>query len=488
MRVRVSLQPEYLIACYSPMKRILPIIILFSLFRSGLLAQSDPSGFDLAFDKKAKEVSIVACAENGFCVVTESKSRKMHNLALVHADTSMRTVWDTVLSVPQNWQVGRVFHEDGTLILLCRHLQGKRMTDSLSVLLYHTKSRKLEARDVVLELSGDAVAADWHYYHGNLLFSTKTKSTDRVWYLPAGVNEPFQFTFTRENPGRVLSLDVDTANAMAVIVFNSGIRTMYFETDFQGKSSFANVIGEPATQAQWIPVSRNHSVLMLYFHDNENFMMHPVNILNHKVLPSDTLFCADIYVPKIEPAEAKAKRTIIVVPFNYVRFFPTYAGCMGDKIFCVTELYSLEYSNYFNGWYVEPRFEGYRYERADIHFFDTNGVFRTNLTFPYGEDSPLRTNVYKVLNVRDLPNGDVLLYHLDSRTLTTMLLDSGCKLKSPVNSVDLPMLGPVYSGRYKTVPGAMLWWYGNRFLLTAYRMNPGSQRKMGLMVRKMEYN
>jgi hypothetical protein len=50
------------------------------------------------------------------------------------------------------------------------------------------------------------------------------------------------------------------------------------------------------------------------------------------------------------------------------------------------------------------------------------------------------------------------------------------------------MLGPVYSGRYKTVPGAMLWWYGNRFLLTAYRMNPGSQRKMGLMVRKMEYN
>ena len=469
------------------MKHLVTILFLLIIFRSGSLAQSSPSGFDLAFDKKAKEVSIVTCAENGFCVVTESKSRKMHKLAVVHADTAMQPVWDTVFSVPQNWQVSRVFHEDGTLVVLCRHLQGSRMTDSLSVLLYHTVSRKFETREVG-GLSGDAVATSWHYYHGNLIFSTKAKSTDGVWYLPAGVSTPFPFTFTQENPGRVLSLDVDTANDMAVVVFNSGDRTLYFETDFQGKSSFANVIGEPATHAQWIPVNRNHSVLMLYFHDNDNFMMHPVNILNHKVMPSDTLFCADILVPKIEPMGAKAKRTIIVVPYGNIRFFPTYSGSVGDKIFCVTELYGLEYSNYFNGWYVESRFDGYRYERADVHFFDTNGVFRTNVTFPYGEDSPLRTSVYKVLNVRDLPNGDILLYHLDSRTLSTMLLDSVCALKSPVSSADIPLLGQGYVGRYKIVPGAMQWWYGNRFLLIAYRMNPGSQRKEGVMVRKMKYN
>jgi len=469
------------------MKHLVTILFLLIIFRSGSLAQSSPSGFDLAFDKKAKEVSIVTCAENGFCVVTEAKSRKIHNLAIVHADTAMRAVWDTVLPVPQNWQVGRVFHENGTLVILCRHLQGSRVTDSLSVLLYHTVSRKLETREIG-GMPEDAVATSWHYYHGNLIFSTKAKSTDGVWYLPAGVSTPLLFSFTRENPGRVLSLDVDTANAMAVIVFNSGSRTMYFETDFQGKSSFANVIGEPATQAQWIPVSRNHSVLMLYFHDNENFMMHPVNILNHKVMPSDTLFCADIFVPKIEPLNAKAKRTIIVVPNGYIRFFPTYSGCIGDKIFCVTELYGLEYSDYFNGWYAESRFDGYRYERADVHFFDTNGVFRTNVTVPYGEDSPLRTSVYKVLNVRDLPNGDILLYHLDMQKLSTMLLDNACKLKSPVSSADVPLLGMGYSGRYKIVPGAMQWWYGNRFLLSAYRVNPGSQRKVGLMARKMEYN
>ena len=469
------------------MRPYITILLLLLIFRSGLFAQGGPNGFDLMFYKKAKEVSVVACGENGFCVVTELKSRKMHKLAIVHADTAMRMVWDTVLPVPQNWQVSRVFHEDGTLVVLCRHTHGSRMTDSLSVLLYHTVSRQWEARETA-GLPDEAALTNWHYYHGNLIFSTKAKSTDGVWYLPAGVSAPFPFTFTRENPGRVLSIDVDTTNDVAVIVFNSGDRTMYFETDFQGKSSFANIIGEPATQAQWVPVSRNHSLLMLYFHDNDNFMMHPVNILDHKVMPSDTLFCADIMVPKIKPVDAKAMRTIIVVPYNYVSFFPTYAGCVGDKIYCVTELYSPEYSNYFNGWYAEPRFDGYRYERADVHFFDTNGVFRTNVTVPYGEDSPLRTSVYKVLNVNPLPNGDMLFYHLDSRNLSTMLLDSLCELKSPVSTEELPLFRPAFAGNTKIVPGAMQSWYGNRFLLSAYRVNPASQRKVGIVLRKMEYN
>ena len=469
------------------MKKIFPIIILIMIFRSGF-AQSVPNGFDLALDKKAKEISIVTCAENGFCVVTESKSRKMHELAVVHTDTAMRTVWDTVLSVPQNWQVSRVFHEDGTLILLCQHLQGKRMTDSLSVLQYHTSSRKLETREVVLRLLGNAVTADWHYYHGNLLFSTKTKASDGVWFLPAGVSEPFPFSFTNENPGRVLSLDVDTMNGKAVIVFNSGVRTMYFETDFHGKSSFANIIGEPATQAHWIPVSHSHSILMLYYQDDETFYMHPVNILNHRVMPSDTVYFADIMPPKSLPDGVSGKRMIIVAPYSYVSFFPTYSGCTDDKIFCVTELYYAEYSNYYNGWYVEPRFNGYRYERADVHFFDTNGVFQTNVTFPYGEEVSLRTSVYKVLNVKNLPNSDILFYFLDKRELSTMLLDSECQLKNPVTAEELPHFRPAFIGRYKIEPGAIQSWYGNQFLLTAYRVQPGSLRKVGLMARKLEYN
>ena len=470
------------------MKKVLvPIIVLVTLFRSGLLAQGGPSGFDMAFDKKAKEVSIVTCEENGFCVVTELQSRKIHQLVLVHVDSAMRPIRDTVLDMLRDMQVSHIFYEDGSVVMLCRHYQSNRITDRMTVYLYHTASKTLETREIG-RLPMDAAILGWHYYHGNLIFSTRAKASDGVWYLPAGFSEPFPFTFTWENPGRLLSLDVDTANGRAVIVFCSGDRTMYFETDFQGKSSFANIIGEPATQAHWIPVNRSHSVLMLYYHDDETFYMHPVNILNHRVTPSDTVFFADITPPKSLPEGVSGKRMIIVAPYSDISFYPTRSGCTGDRIFCVTELYYPEYSNYFNGMYVELRFDGYRYERADVHFFDTNGVFLTNVTFPYGEESPLRTSVYKVLNVSDMPNGDILFYHLDSRDLSAMLLDSVCTLKSPVSTVELPLFRQVVSGTHKIVPGAMQSWYGNRFLLSAYRVNPASLRKVGLIARKMEYN
>ena len=472
------------------MKKVLvAIIVLVTLFRSGSLAQSLPNGFDMALDKKSKEVRCVSCGENGFCVVEEAQSRKYHRLRISHVDTAMRLQWDTTITLLQESRFQQVFYEDGTLVVMVM----PRVTPKVywpgptTIYLYHTAFRKLETREVA-DLHMVIPIADCHYYQGNFIFKTVGKNSDGVWFLPVDAAAPVQFTFTKENPGRVLSLDVDTLNGCVVICFNSGVRTMYFETDFHGKSSFANIIGEPSTQAQWIPISRNHSVLMLYYNDQDNFFMHPVNILNHKVMPSDTLFCADILVPNIQPMGAKAMRTIIVVPHNYVSLYPTYAGFAGDKIFCVTELYCPEYSNYFNGQFVEPRFDGYRYDRADVHFFDTNGVFITNTTFPYGEEMSLRTSVYKVLNVSFLPNSDILLYYLDTRNLSTMLLDSVFEIKSPVNTVGVPIQRNSSSGRYKTVPVAMQQWYGNRFLLTAYLENLGSQRKVGISVRKMEYN
>ena len=483
----VSADRIYHRVIFTSMKHILPIIIVLTIFRSGLLAQSSPNGFDMMFDKKAKEVSIVTCAENGFCVVTESKSRKMHQLAFVHADTNMRQVWDTVLDVPHDLQVTRAFHEDGTLVVLGRHFQGTRITDRMTVFLYLIAAHQFETREIQA-LPMDASLANWHYHQGNLLFSTKAKLSDCVWFLPAGINEPFPFTFTRENPGRVLSLDVDTANGRAVLVFASGIRTMYFETDFHGKSSFANIIGEPATQAQWVPVNRNHSLLMLYFHDDENFEMHPVNILNHKVMPSDTIFCADIDVPKIDPFGTKAKKMIIVTPFSYVSFYPTYAGCTGDEIYCVTELYVPEYSNYFNGWYVEPRFNGYRYERADVHFFDTNGVFLTNVIFPYDEESSLHSHIIKKLKIFPLQNNDILLYYQNAQEQTSMLIDSAFKTKDPVRTTALPLPKIAFKKQRFAVDRFEPWYGDNQFMLTAFRVNVMSQRKVGYMVRKLEYN
>jgi hypothetical protein len=216
--------------------------------------------------------------------------------------------------------------------------------------------------------------------------------------------------------------------------------------------------------------------------------MHPVNIMNHRVMPADTVYCADIAVPKSLPNGVSGKRMIIVVPYNYISFYPTHAALGDGKISYVTELYCPEYVNHFNGWYVEPRFAGYRYERADVHFFDTNGVFLTNVTYPYSEDKSVRSSIYKILNVSYLPNGDILLYHLVSREFTTMLLDRDCVLKTPISTADIPIQRSSVSGRYKTVPVSMQQWYGNRFLLTSHLVRLGSQRKVGISVRKLEYN
>ena len=101
---------------------------------------------------------------------------------------------------------------------------------------------------------------------------------------------------------------------------------------------------------------------------------------------------------------------------------------------------------------------------------------------------PVHTNVYKVLNVSYLPSGDILLYHIVSREFTTMLLDSNCVLKSPISTADIPIMRASSSGTYKTVPVAMRQWYGNRFLFIANRVNLGSQKVVGISVRKLEYN
>ena len=134
----------------------------------------------------------------------------------------------------------------------------------------------------------------------------------------------------------------------------------------------------------------------------------------------------------------KGKRLILVTPHNYVSFLPTQAQRCNDAVAFTTELYYAEYTNYFNGWYVEPRFNGYRYERADVHFFDTNGVFLTNVTVPYEELGSLHSRVIRKLSAVRLSSGDILLYHRNGQQLTTMLIDSAYRVKDPIQSQTEP--------------------------------------------------
>lgn len=468
------------------MKKLLLTTLLITLFRSGF-AQS-PNGFDIALDKKVKETHTVVCGENGFCLVMEKKTRKIHEMTFVHIDTMMKRQRQETLTLPDDWQFQQAFYEDGTLVIQYHTYHKSRPTDAGTLLLYHpgNPDGKLDT----LTVSGiptNEVTTQWHYHQGNLMFVTLSKHGDRVWFLPAGAEHPVVFPFTQDSPGHVLLTAVDTSQNKAIICFSSGGHTMYFESDFHGQSSFANMIKEPATHAQWIPVGQEHSVLMLTNHDDNVFYMHPVNILNHKVMPSETIYCADILVPQTLPAGVKQKQTIIIVPHSAVNFMPSHYCVDGSRIALVTELYYLEYYNYFNGWYVEPRFNGYRYERADVHFFDTNGVFITNIIFPYGESSSLHTTLLKKLKVCPLQNHQLLMYQHSGLELSTMLVDSACKVVDPVRSAELPLPKIPLKKQSYAVERFVPWYGCDEFLLTAYRLNAASMKKIGYLARKVTY-
>ena len=467
-------------------KVLFTLLVLTTLICSGGFAQS-PNSFSIALDKKVTKLRCVPCSENGVCLVLEKKEKKIKQLIFNHFDTLSNMQYDTALTLPSEMLPTSCFYENGALVVVCQKFVKSRLTGEGILYIYHPESRRMERRDI-FGIPGVTSAEWWHHYQGNYFFTVHTRGGKEVWFLPESSTRPIPFTFTQENPGQVLTTAVDTAQGKAVICFTSGGRTMYFETDFLGQSSFANILNEPATHAEWVSVSRNHTVLMLSYQDEETFYLHPVNILNHKVIPSDTLYCADIQVPTSLPANVKGKRTIIVTPHAYINFLPSHTQVYKDRISCITELYYPEYYNYFNGWYVEPRFNGYRFERADVHLFDSNGVFLTNVIFPYDESTSLHASITKNLKTFSLPNKDLLLYQQYAQELTTMLLDSANNVKDPLRTNTLPLPKVPFKKQSVAVDHFEPWYGHNQFLLTCFRIKILSQRKVGYEVRKMEYH
>ena len=468
------------------MKYSLTILLTIMIFCSGGFAQS-PNSFDITLDKKVTKMSCVPCSEKGLCIVLERKEKASKQLIINHFDTLFKMQYDTTMTLSSEMLPTSCFYEDGALVVICQEFSKSHLSGRGTIFIYHPDNREFEKREIS-GIPGVTPTEWWHHYQGHFFFTVHTRNGKEVWFLPESASQPIPFSFTRENPGQVLTTAVDTAQGKAIICFNSGDRTMYFETDFYGKSSFANILNEPATQAQWLSVGRNHSVLMLYYQNNETFYFHPVNILNHKVMPSETIYCSDISAPQSLPERVKEKQTVIIVPHTFINFLPAETNVYKDIISCVTELYYSEYYNYFNGWYIEPRFNGYRYDRADVHFFDTNGVFLTNVTFPYNEEYSLHSRITKNLKIFPLQNDDILLYYQNAQQLTTMLIDSAYRIKDPVRTTDLPLPKITFKKQRLVVDRFEPWYGDNQFMLTAFRINVMSQRKVGFLVRKLEYN
>ena len=89
-------------------KVLISILVLTTLLCSGSFAQS-PNSFSIAIDNKVKEVRTIPCEEKGFCIYTETKTRKVHEFTLAHSDTLLKLRWDTAMVIPKEWQQQHLF-------------------------------------------------------------------------------------------------------------------------------------------------------------------------------------------------------------------------------------------------------------------------------------------------------------------------------------------------------------------------------------------
>ena len=191
-------------------KVLITIIVLITLLCSGGFAQS-PNSFSVVLDKKISDWVTVPCKEAGFCVVAEKKLKENKQLIINHFDTTMHTVFDTIFTLSLDYQSQFVFYENGALVVFYRNYN-KRQVGQGTLLLYHLDSKTIDSVDVS-NWPSNGGSGWWRHYNGNIFFTDKGKHGDQVWFLPAGTTQPQPFSFTQENHGEVIAINVDTTHA-----------------------------------------------------------------------------------------------------------------------------------------------------------------------------------------------------------------------------------------------------------------------------------
>ena len=126
-------------------KVLISILVLATIFCSGGFAQSGPNSFSIALDPKLKDVRTLSCGEEGFCIYTEKRTRKIHQITLTHCDTLLQKQWDTTMVLPDEWKQHQIFYENGV------HCGVEVVDDQLFVffqlLFRHHAESRLFARD-----------------------------------------------------------------------------------------------------------------------------------------------------------------------------------------------------------------------------------------------------------------------------------------------------------------------------------------------------
>lgn len=412
------------------------------------------------------------------------------NVSEIHIsvyDTNMQKMFDSSLVVMGNVDFDKHGYSNNTAFLLLKNKISRKESE-WSIVLYDFSENRFEIKKIESFYNFNSVLAVQNI-KGNIFLSFSDKQKyNYVLFLPKNVDKPVEFSFSSTTSTKFLAVTTDVIRDEFIFSLLASGKVFLFKTDLAGNSKFAKIIDENNADYAFFRTLASDKHQLYLFKNSGSFNTFRVyNLDEEAVVSNSTVYYTASYNDKLTfPDSLKSKLLFKTSQETELTDPRMYVG--KDMTAVVYDLYQSEYQNYYNGHFIDRRFYGYRYLRAEIVIFDTIGNLLNQLTMPYDDSHNLHTVLVGKTQVAFLKNGDFLLYYMDSEGLTTYLLDDKYRTKDPIRTQSIPLKSKVYQRRNAEIDVFSSWYDCNNFIISAFQYSKEvKNKKVGYIVNKIVF-
>ncbi len=409
-------------------------------------------------------------------------------------DTMMQHYFDTTFLLLNDFFIKNTNFENDELMILFESRQPRKQF-LRKIVLYDLRSKVLAIKDLN-QFQEFEDLKDIHHFGKNIIFTvSEKKQGDKLFILENEATVAHQFDFTKDFFTKVLNTYADGESKHFLTCISSEDKTFFFKLDANGKSVFANVIDNDYYKSSDAFISKvGESKYMTILRSEEDwgvvFRSTLVDGDAVKYLPyhKSYFYIREGHSNPWEQLDSLTSGVLLSSVPQYTSISPV-KFFHSDKYTAVTmDFYKPEYYQYYNGYYYDTRFYGYRYDHADVLIYNNDGTLAGPLQMSYDDSHNLHSTVISKTKVAFLDNGEVLLYYMDSEGFTTQLLNSEFKVIDPVRTQEIPLRSRRYAMRNAEVDIFVPWFGRNNFILGAYQYSKDSKNsKVGYIINKLKF-